>query len=863
MAMKMKYYTVIFLLLFITNTFAQISGCTDPLSTNYNPAATINDGSCAYATASVAPAASVALPATVVETSALITWNGNLYTNNDNTETKLHALNPATGAVVQSLTIPGVTNIDWEEISQDDSYIYIGDFGNNNGGNRTNLKIYKVEKASLLAGSPVINIISFSYPEQTSLASTGGNNTDFDCEAFIVSNEKIYLFTKQWVSKKTSVYSLPKTEGTYAATLESTYNVNGLITGVTYLEDKRLVVLTGYSNTVQPFLYLLYDFEGNNFFGGNKRKINVSLAFNQTEGITTTNGLDYYVTNEKLVQSFLTIPQKLHRFNLRPYLSQYVPEPTVWNGTAWTNGIPDIDADVVIEGDYDSAQNGEITAATLTINSGNVTIAQGHDFTIKGAVNIAQAAAFTIENNANLIQTDNVQNTGIAFVEKNSNPLQYLDYTLWSSPVSGTQTLKEFSPQTLDKRFYVYNTEQNCYDNYESASGIFGGNPSEVTFTKAKGYLIRMPYGLPETGTTIFEGTFNGTPNNGDITIPLVTAGSRFNAVGNPYPSPISIYDFIDENQENLENGTLYFWRKTNNPNATSYTTINKLAYIANSAAGGEMSNGNFGGNALTWVINAGQGFFVRASATAGNLVFKNSMRRGTNNGQLFRNGSEVSRIWLNIGNTEGAFSQTAIGYTPEGTTGLDYGYDGLLFNDEQTSLYTMTEGKKLAIQARPEFTAEDIVPLAYKAATAGSYTISLNNADGVFAQGQEVFLKDNVLNTVHNLSETAYTFTIDAGNTEERFEVVFSNSSLGVDENTAAADGIIVYRQDNTFFIDANETIIKEVAVFDISGRRIYNKTGIDAANTTVTGLQAHNQILIIQITIEDNSVVSKKVIN
>jgi hypothetical protein len=444
MAMKMKYYTVIFLLLFITNTFAQISGCTDPLSTNYNPAATINDGSCAYATASVAPAASVALPATVVETSALITWNGNLYTNNDNTETKLHALNPATGAVVQSLTIPGVTNIDWEEISQDDSYIYIGDFGNNNGGNRTNLKIYKVEKASLLAGSPVINIISFSYPEQTSLASTGGNNTDFDCEAFIVSNEKIYLFTKQWVSKKTSVYSLPKTEGTYAATLESTYNVNGLITGVTYLEDKRLVVLTGYSNTVQPFLYLLYDFEGNNFFGGNKRKINVSLAFNQTEGITTTNGLDYYVTNEKLVQSFLTIPQKLHRFNLRPYLSQYVPEPTVWNGTAWTNGIPDIDADVVIEGDYDSAQNGEITAATLTINSGNVTIAQGHDFTIKGAVNIAQAAAFTIENNANLIQTDNVQNTGIAFVEKNSNPLQYLDYTLWSSPVSGTQTLKEF-----------------------------------------------------------------------------------------------------------------------------------------------------------------------------------------------------------------------------------------------------------------------------------------------------------------------------------------------------------------------------------------------------------------------------------
>ena len=37
------------LLIFSFNVnYSQISGCTDPLSKNFNPKATINDGSCCY-----------------------------------------------------------------------------------------------------------------------------------------------------------------------------------------------------------------------------------------------------------------------------------------------------------------------------------------------------------------------------------------------------------------------------------------------------------------------------------------------------------------------------------------------------------------------------------------------------------------------------------------------------------------------------------------------------------------------------------------------------------------------------------------------------------------------------------------------
>jgi hypothetical protein len=49
------------------------------------------------------------------------------------------------------------------------------------------------------------------------------------------------------------------------------------------------------------------------------------------------------------------------------------------------------------------------------------------------------------------------------------------------------------------------------------------------------------------TGSTAltFNGTFAGTPNNGTITIPLSTNGDRFTSIGNPYPSPISVSDFL------------------------------------------------------------------------------------------------------------------------------------------------------------------------------------------------------------------------------------------------------------------------------------------------------------------------------
>ncbi|GIZ10031.1 T9SS C-terminal target domain-containing protein [Flavobacterium sp. UMI-01] len=315
----MNPFFILFLLIF-THSYSQISGCTDPLAKNYTPKATLNDGSCCYKRVKIKPLFSVKLSDSIVETSSLIHYGGLLWTANDDTDATLYGMD-FNGVIKKKINISGLKNKEWEEISQDSSFIYLGDLGNNFQGNRKDLSILRLRKSELYSAKPIIDTIAFSYANQTDFSIQKPNKTNFDCEAFIVSQDSIFLFTKHFKDNKTTVYSLPKTPGTFIAKEKETYKVKGLITGATYIEDKKLIALTGYKKHLKPFIYLLDDFEGNHFFSGNKRKIKLKLPFHQVEGITTSDGLHFYITNEKAVRKPLfNVPQKLHQIDLSSYL---------------------------------------------------------------------------------------------------------------------------------------------------------------------------------------------------------------------------------------------------------------------------------------------------------------------------------------------------------------------------------------------------------------------------------------------------------------------------------------------------------------------------------------------------------------
>ena len=313
--MKFHLFISIFCWIIFQNTSSAQLGCTDVLAKNYNQNAVENDGNCCYKRLKIKKFTSVVLNDTLNETSSLVEWENHLYTHNDDTDLHLHQLDKK-GAITNSIKLNGIKNKDWEELTQDETHFYLGDFGNNASGNRTDLAIFKIAKNSLF-DNPKIETISFSYPEQTDFSKQKSNTTNFDCEAFIATENELILFTKQWKNNQSDVYRLPKTAGKYSAEYITTLKVNGLITGATFVEGKNLIALCGHTKKLKPFMFLIYDLKNVNFENINQRKIKLKLPFHQIEAISSTNGIDFYISNEWFSRKIIgTVLQQLHHFSL-------------------------------------------------------------------------------------------------------------------------------------------------------------------------------------------------------------------------------------------------------------------------------------------------------------------------------------------------------------------------------------------------------------------------------------------------------------------------------------------------------------------------------------------------------------------
>ena len=329
----MKYFILCCFVIFnFSVSFSQKLGCTDVLAKNYDAKATINNGSCTYKKVKVKPFKSFILEQKINESSGLLVFDDYLWTHNDDHDMNLYGyaidsiLQVTSDTLKFSKTIPLVSTIDWEAITQDEDYIYLGDFGNNYRGNRTDLQIKKISKIGIYDQSFTAETIEFVYENQFDFSKQKPEHTNFDCEAMVTIDSTLYLFTKQWLNNETTVYKLNKNPGKQTAKANESFKIKGLVTDATYLKEYNLLVICGYTKLLKPFIYLFYDFERDHFFSGNKRRIKLKLPFHQIEGITSTNGLQYFLSNEefKLAKGIIDVPQKLHILDLSPYLKDYI-----------------------------------------------------------------------------------------------------------------------------------------------------------------------------------------------------------------------------------------------------------------------------------------------------------------------------------------------------------------------------------------------------------------------------------------------------------------------------------------------------------------------------------------------------------
>jgi len=238
------------------------------------------------------------LPGELPEASGMIEYDGLYWMINDGDRGPwIYGLDPLTGSLERTVYVNG-SNIDWEEITQDENNIYIGDIGNNSGS-RKDLRILIFDKAAFASDtiSPK-GTISYSYSDQSDFTPADQNNS-FDCEAFRVDQGTVLLFSKDWKTLKTKVYSMPALPGTYSAQPKSTFDTKGLVTGAAY--DKGKMVLVGYNPDAYyaPFLFIADDFSFNTASYGNRVRIDFpSSTFIQAESVIMTSNGDIRIASE-------------------------------------------------------------------------------------------------------------------------------------------------------------------------------------------------------------------------------------------------------------------------------------------------------------------------------------------------------------------------------------------------------------------------------------------------------------------------------------------------------------------------------------------------------------------------------------
>ncbi|RYF37279.1 MAG: T9SS type A sorting domain-containing protein [Chitinophagaceae bacterium] len=234
-------------------------------------------------------------------------------------------------------------------------------------------------------------------------------------------------------------------------------------------------------------------------------------------------------------------------------------------------------------------------------------------------------------------------------------------------------------------------------------------------------------------------------------------------------------------------------------------------------------------------------------------------MRTGNNTALFYRDANSKSRIWLNLSNGTAAANQMMVNYMPGATLDVDNAYDGKLI-EGGTAISSLIGTDKYVIQARPEFIPTDVVPMNFTATEAGNYTISIDHVDGLFDGDQNIFLQDLDLGITHDLKAAAYNFTSAAGTTTSRFQLVYQASPLATP--VFDANHVVIYKQSNVFNINSGKVDMAKVQIFDIRGRLIYTREGINANTTRLNDLRAEQGVLLVQITSTDGVMVTRKVV-
>lgn len=568
---------------------------------------------------------------------------------------------------------------------------------------------------------------------------------------------------------------------------------------------------------------------------------------------------------------------------------------SVWDGGTSTWSIPPtIGRYAVIDGNYDTAAGGtqiSFSACGLVVNPGFGLTIQNGDF-IEIENDIVANGDIIVFPQGSVVQNNDlatVTGSGTMTVQKLTSMLNTpFDYTYWSSPVAN-ETVENVFSTVLPTRRFVFNAA-----NFEdflmeiNNTGTFTGGQDDIDdngddWQIASGSMI-PGVGYAATPSTVGPAfpvqqqvPFVGPFNNGVITPTIINnsggAYSDWNFIGNPYPSAINTATFFTVNSGITD--AIYLWSHATpedaNASGNEGYNFSGSDYAIISASGVNLPGGD--GVTPNDFVPSGQGFFIEAQS-GGTITFNNSMRETGNNDQFFRDTNPSNRqvLWLKLHSDNGVANYIAVAHIDGATDANDGSFYDVKRNASTQNfakIYSVINGSdtEYAIQGKSpsSLDLDEIIKLGFSTyiESATIYTISIHDFEGDFYSDNIIYLRDNLLNITHNLNDSDYSFTSDAGVFNDRFEIVFTPSSLSINDNVVDANDLIISELSNgeVQFKVGKKHQISNVVILDILGREIYNLQGSNS--TEVYNLsQLSNAAYIAKVTLSNGQVISKKAV-
>ncbi len=787
----------------------------------------------------------------------------------------------ATGALDSNILIynDDISSSSWGLQASSNSVSAAFSNTSNAGGAAPEIVIYRVTNGN------TNNTQTFIYPL------IGGDIASFDLSSFTTLNlqfkHKFEYKTQNGASR--TIFLGISTDGQNFNTAWSRTNITGNINAQTinvdlsaYAGEPNVSIMFGYIGSSGGFNYWFIDDIKIN------GDIQAPVVWEPTDGLYTNQSLTTPYTGTPAMKVYAA-PDNATNYTakaayviggcpstdsveVQPDLSDYLANTGNWSvASNWSNNtVPDITKCVRIP-----------TGKTLTVNvntaqakrlkvdaGGKITIPKDRALTVDGdIINNSTAEDFVIESGGSLKQNDDsAVNTGQITAKRNfifSSQRKQYNYII--SPVIG-QKIKQIY---ANPPYVIYHKEE-----YNFFYNAYNGD-----YIAGRGLAIKEP-SVASVPTSNIDAVMMGEPFNGILNYPLSYTTTQqgvdhgFNLVGNPYPSNLDLMQLYQDNSSKIT-ADFMFWDNRGNAlfeqmgsgyGGSSYAVFNATGPGTGTAA--PSSSALSDKKIPNRYARPGTAFLIRAlpGANGQTLNFKNQYRVAANSAgspEYFGKGVSdeiTNRYWLTMTTPSEVDFMSAVVYFDGG----DDAYtaddsDALNLSDE---LYTLAGDHQLLIQGRKSFDNLDKVNLGYRAFETGTYIISIFDKEGVFAEGQNIWLIDLLLDRVVNLTEKPYKFMTRPGEYNDRFVIVYRPTKKKR-KNKNVNNKILFAKKDNKIVVTSTIDKISEIEIFNLVGKSVFKNSEINSNEFKINLLNFNHQVIVVAVITETGELVTRKFIN